>query len=910
MTVLVPGPAGVAHLRRRLAHHAGRGLLGPRVLTLDAFAAEHVAGAPALSPLECRLLLTEALRRYRNLFPGQDNARVAEALFELFEELTRHEVDPGADEDAFRDRLGRAYGAPPLAWLSREAQIVHRLWQAFGQDSAGRSPAAVHLRSLREAFAATAEPVHLLGIDELSRGERAIVAVALRAERAELWLQGRTAGHDGAATAALIEALGVEPERRSAAAGPLTALLDSSFADPSRHPDQPRHPESFRHPRASGDPDAPATRLDSRFHGNDPAAGNDDAVPLRLIEAGGAEHEARCVDLAVRQALLAGADDIVVLTQDRRLARRLRALLERAHVPLQDHAGWALSTSRAAAALDAWLECLEGRFRFRPLLDLLKSGYADVDPDALARLERLVYHEGIDGGLPALMAAAHSKPLAALLQQLQAAAFSLPRDDAALPARRWTEHLARSLDRIGLRERLMQDAAGAELARLLGHLDAAFARVPLTLRWDEFRDLLDGAIERATFAPGTGRGAVRLLTLEQAGNLRCGLLILAAATREQLPGGPDRAPFFSQSVRVELGLPDWRQRQALALARLRRALDGADAVVVTYAAGADDEPAQASPWIEAIDAQAARAGLRLRDLALPRLAASGESEVGDPAAGRAAPGQRPAPPAPAQLLPERLSATGHQALLDCPYRFFARSLLKLEAEHAPDEDPDRSDYGKRVHRILQAFATAVDGLPPPFTARITPANRAEAQARLEAIAAAVFAPDLARRALAMTWAAEFRASIPGLLDWMARRPPLREVRTEAELSEPLEGMRLHGILDRLETRMDGSRVIVDYKAGKVPKEEDVLSGESVQLLHYALLDPDVVAVEYRPLRDKKHEPVLLEAELPALRDAARARLRQALDGLRAGAPLPAHGTDTVCGYCEYIGLCRREDWRG
>src|SRR5204863_1320866 len=137
-----------------------------------------------------------------------------------------------------------------------------------------------------------------------------------------------------------------------------------------------------------------------------------------IVEAGGAEHEARCVDLAVRQALLAGTQDVVVLTQDRRLARRLRALLERAGVPLQDHAGWALSTSRAAAALDAWLECLEGRFRYRPLLDLLKSGFAKVDPEALDRLERrVICGQGIDGGLSALIAAAQSPALETLLKK-------------------------------------------------------------------------------------------------------------------------------------------------------------------------------------------------------------------------------------------------------------------------------------------------------------------------------------------------------------------------------------------------------------------------------------------------------------------------------------------------------------
>ncbi len=886
ITVVLPSAAAMPRLRRRLAHHAGRGLLGPRLATLAAFAAPETGGQSP-SALECRLLLTEALRRHRDIFPGQDNAHVAEALFELFEELTANHVDPGADEAAFRERLGRAYGAPAVEWLSREARIVHRLWQAFGQDSASRSPAALHLRALREALAhaTTAAPLHLVGIDAPSRAERAVLADALRDGHAEWWLAGRERGHDGAAIAALVQSLGVEPERRAASPGPLAALLDAAFDTEEKKDKKGTQPFSD-----------PSTEKGLR-----PLFG--------VVEAGSAEHEARCVDLAVRQALLAGTRDIVVLTQDRRLARRLRALLERAGVALQDYGGWALSTSRAAAALDAWLECIEGRFRFRPLLDLLKSGFVEVDAHALDRLERkLVFGEGIDGGLPALLAAAHSRPLEALLKQLRDAAFSLPRDGAAIEAQRWSELLQRSLDGTGLRARLDADSAGAALLRVLAQLGTAFARVPLALRWDEFRALLDAALERATFSPEAATGTVRLLTLDQAQPPACELLIVAGATREQLPGNAPRLPFFSQAVRAELGLPDWRAQRDLALARLRNALDGARQVLVTYAAGSEEEPAQLSPWIEAIEAQAARAGVSLRDAQLPRLAAGGACEVGDAAAQTATPQPRPAPSAPAALLPERLSATAHQALLDCPYRFFARSVLRLGAEHAPDEDPNRADYGDRVHRILEAFAQAVPGMPPPFAERIHAASRDRAHACLEEIADAVFAPDLSRRALALTWKAEFRAAIPGLLDWMASRPMLRAVSAEVELTRDLEGQSLHGYIDRLETRANGTQVVVDYKTGKIPKEADIVAGEAVQLLHYALLDPAIVAVEYRPLR-KGEKPQVYEDDLPQLRDAVRARLAGALRAVRAGAPLPAQGDEAVCKHCDYSGLCRREDWR-
>lgn len=879
--ILLPSPGGADRVARRLAHHAGRGLLGPQVRTLAAFAQAHAGGAPAYSALECQLLLTESLRRHRGLFPGQDHLRVAEALFELFEELTLEQVDPGADEAAFTSRLARGYGSGESEWLSREARIVQTLWQAFTTDTEGRSPARVHLRDLAAAFAAT-DLVHLVGFDALTRAEGQLVSQAVREGRAEMWLQGRTAGHDGAALSAFVEQLGIKLAERFGT--PVSQLLDRAFD------------------------------LDSRIRGNDGIRGND--IPakagiqnFRIAEAGGPEHEARCVDLAVREALLAGARDIAVITPDRRLARRLRALLERAGVPLQDHGGWALSTSSAAAALNSWLDCLETDFQFRPLLDLLKSSFMAAPAEALTHLERdLVYRDGIEGGLATLSAASKQDALKELLRRVHSAAFALPEEPARWDGRRWTDALLGGLRRLGLLDALRADDAGERLAQLLERIDATCKRLNLPMSWPEFRELLDRAIERETFAP-SARGPVRLLTLEQAQGLSCEVLVLAGATRDKLPGSPAARPFFNESVRLELGLPGWQSRRALALARLRRVLEAAPQVLVTFAAENEEEPAQASPWIEAIEFAA---GASLRETSLPARAGSAEVEVAQAAPEPAVPRSAPAPAVTATMLPEMLSASAHQALIDCPYRFYARSLLRLRAESAPDEDPDRSDYGQHVHLILQAFTEAVPKhpeLPPPFAAAVTPANRAAAQTRLEEIAAAVFAPELRTRALALRWQAEFRAAIPKLLDWFVKRPKLASVRSEVDLQQPFEGLTLGGRADRLEILAGGERTIVDYKTGKLPKKDDLAAGEQVQLLHYALLDPQVSSVEYLPVREDT-QPLALSEELPELREATRARLAAALASIRGGSTLIAHGDEATCEYCDFSGVCRREDWHG
>ena len=877
VTVLLPVSGAVPQLRRHLAAQTGAALLGPRLLTLQQFAAERGSGPVAMAPAECRLILVEALRRYRNLFPGQNLWQLAEALFSLFEELSLNAVTLPEDAEAFAGKLVTAYGARPLAALSREAQIIHTLWRAFLEETAERSPAAAYAASLRSAFAdlQADETLYLAGFDTLSGAERLALACTPDSAVPEIWLHGRGSGRDAAATLAFCTQLGREAEPLAAAEDARTRFLDAVL----------------------GVAEAQETSESPGFS---------------ITQAEGPEHEARCVDLAVREALLDGCATVAVVTEDRRLARRLRALLERAGIELQDRGGWALSTSAAAAALHAWLDSFERRFQFRPLLALLKSGFFNADPQALRTLERdLVYREGVESGLERYRARAAAHPeLRALLEQLEQVARVLPSIGRPRLLREWMSGVERSLQQLGLWQRFEQDEAGRRLLEILRELDSAFALRPQSADWREFRALLDRAVERATFVPpqGTRDRRVHLLTLEQSALLHSDAVILAGASRAQIPGAPAGEPFFNQSVRGELGLPNLSQRHALTLARLRRVLQAASRLHITYAADQPGEPAQLSPWIEAIESHAISLGLNLRDNALAAEAGTAATEISDAAPTAAVQRRRPAPAAPLQQLPQEISATAHQRLVDCPYQFFADACLGLQAEQAPDEDPDRSDYGQRVHRILEAFTQRVkEPLPEPFPAPVTAANREQAQARLQEIAAAVFTPDLQSRALAHVWVNEFQASIPGLLDWLSERNA-QEVSAEVEYRRDfVEGRRLRGKADRVETLGDGSLTLVDYKTGRAPRRADVESGEAVQLLHYALLDPRVAAVEYLPLREDQ-KALRIDADLEVLRDAVGGRLERSLHALARGAAMPALGDEGSCAWCDHRGLCRRGDW--
>lgn len=895
LTLVVATPLLLGPLRAALARAAGGALLMPQLLSLAQLAARHrEAAAPApLSALACRLQLAEWLTRLRSVFPGRDPMRVADALFQLFEELALNAVQLPERVEAFAEQLRAAYAAPELDALSREAQLVHQLWRAYTEEIGDRAPAVAHLRALQAACSEIRD-TWLIGHDRLSRAEARLLAPLLAEGRMALWTRGRSQGRDGEAPNRLASLLGLPAIDVPAKTTPRGRLLDALFAL-----DDKGLAERAQALAASG------------------------ACGIRLVAASSPEHEARIVELAVREALLAGHREVVVVSGDRRLARRLRALLERAGIALDDRIGWTLSTSRAAATLSAWLECLESGFHYRPLLDLLKSGFflgepvERPEPPLAARLDQLLHFPPRDlpevprAGLAALQQLVDRR-WPALFDRLQRASAELPVAGPPRLAVEWARATLASLNAVGLAAGLADDAAGSQVVAALRQLEQALDGLPLRLRWSEFRALLDRHLETSTFRPEVDPGLPRvpLLTLDQTAGLSADVIVLASATRAALPGAAPGEVLFNHAVRGELGLEAWPIRQALGVSRLRGLLEAAPTVIASYAADEDGDTPQPSPWLEALAAQARAAGHDdLHDPALAVRAGLAATRIAPREPIAVQPQAMPAPMASAALLPARLSAGSHQQLIECPYRWHAARNLRLDAGQDPDAEPDRSDYGDRVHRILCAFHEQRDpALPPPYAG---PAAVEPIAAHLEMLADAVFAPDLASRPLAAVWQREFARVRPWLAAQLAERSDAR-VLVEVELPRERAGWTLAGLVDRVEQRAEGA-TIVDYKTGsRVPDAKAMVSGEAVQLPHYALVVEAPAAIEYWKLggdlaAHKRIVGLPIDALTPLL-SAIEIRLQSLRSRLEAGHALPANGAAAVCEYCDHAGLCRRGSW--
>lgn len=913
-------------LRDALEHRAreqGHGaLLGPVVDTFPQWLARNIPlPVPVLSRPAQELVLVEALKSHGGLLGEEDPWRLGDHLLELFAELTLHRIPLETSLEAFQARLQRAYGIPgeAPASLSDEAQILHRLWGAWHSQLAAEGaldPAAAHLQRLQQGLGDLSGQTRLVLVGTQDLSEPELQWCARRAEEGRLlWvLQGdpdERTYHPGAPAQRIMEHLDLPPPTWEGLPA-LTECLNRAFD--------------------YGDKTLPARAATQRRRcPQSPLQGR-----ICLLECVHAEQEARAVSLQVRRWALQGAKRIGVVTEDRRLARRARALLERAGIDLDDSGGWALSTTSAAAVVERWFESVEEDFDHRPLLDVLKSPFLfDEDQGeahlaAVYRFEQdIVRHEQIARGMRRYRShleyrmerlehwpASAADALRGLLDRVEHAAEPLAHlpGERARPGGQLLERVRESLQRLGLWDRLERDAAGQRVVQEWTALHGAASNSRLTLTWSDFRTWFGRTLERYNFRPAGNHGAVQLLSLRQAQLGEFDALVVAGCDRRHLPGRGGGGAFFNERVRAELRLPTRAQRLAQEWHALRTLLERSPQILLSYHREENGEPLLPSPWLELLrtfHTLAYADGLRDPDLEV--LLAQGGTDVEPPEpVYPLGPMTHPAPRLPGELRPRTLSASAHQRLLDCPYRFFAADGLGLQPSEEIKEALAKSDYGERVHQCLEAFHGGIARLPGPLGAPLTAQNREQAIALLEQITAAVFARDLEDNFQHRAWLERWRRLIPAYVDWqMEREQAWRVTAVEQRGERDLDtDLRLKGRLDRIDRGASGQAVI-DYKTGTAPSQEAVDAGEAVQLPCYALLgEQPVERVEYLLLdRERVRTGARLEGEAlhRQTREVAQ-RLIELVEAMDQGSPLPAWGDPDTCRYCELDGVCRRQAW--
>ncbi|MEV6108137.1 PD-(D/E)XK nuclease family protein [Streptomyces sp. NPDC051940] len=265
-----------------------------------------------------------------------------------------------------------------------------------------------------------------------------------------------------------------------------------------------------------------------------------------------------------------------------------------------------------------------------------------------------------------------------------------------------------------------------------------------------------------------------------------------------------------------------------------------------------------------------------------------------PSAPPRAGGERSGPP-PASLSPSRASD-----FQTCPLLYRFRVIDRL-----PERPNAAATKGTLVHAVLERLFDdpAADRTVPRARAMVAPAWERLLADRPEL--AELFAEDGQAIDLA-GWLAEAEALVErwfALEDPALLEPAERELFVETELES---GLRLRGVIDRVDVAPTGEVRIVDYKTGKAPRPE-YAAGALFQMKFYAL-----VVWRLRGLVPRRLQLVYLgsgdvltydpdEGDLRGVERKLHALWRAIEAATASGDWRPRTGP--LCNYCSFQELC-------
>jgi RecB family exonuclease/inactivated superfamily I helicase len=618
-----------------------------------------------------------------------------------------------------------------------------------------------------------------------------------------------------------------------------------------------------------------------------------------------------------------------------------REVLRAAGIPCQLFDALPLAAEPFSAALDLVFSAVSSSFGRVPVIALLRSPHFRFARTASARdlvaLDRGLAEAGYLGELDALdrlidawTAKAPERGL--LARALRAATvmrevvgeLAILREPAPVAV-----HITHLLAFLRAHEQVPgpDDPLRARQLRARGAILGTLAA--LRTAYDRFDDapvdcdhvaaLIRRWIEGQTFQPLTGDSGVHVV---DAASARFGVfddVQLAGLVDGEWPDRPRRNIFYSPSLLRDLGWPAEADRLEGARASfvdLLR-LPAHRLVLSTFSLEAD-AIVTPSLLIEEVE----RAGLPLVESGVPpqrifdyeRLVFEDDAALQGPSRGMA-PGYSALP---------AYSLSALERYQDCPFKFFAADVLRLE--EAPEDESMLSPRarGRFIHEVFQRFFEAWDTrrlgtitsdrldtartlfqeVAEPLLERLPEADAALERTRLFGSAISVGVVDVVLG---------LEASRP-----IAVRERLLEHRFEGEFTiGGTDGRRvaLKGVADRIDL-LEGRRLrVVDYKSGSAPNARRAL-----QVPIYALCAQEELSARdhapwtvddaaYVALTGKRTlVPVVkagtADAEAP-LREA-RARLLDVLDGITAGVFPPRPHDEMLCRWCAYPSVCRKD----
>ena len=877
-----------------------------------------------------QLLFIEALQDHPDLFKEENQWQVTQALLKLFDELNLNQQNLFESETQWQQQLEQAYGIElkntasaevSFEHLQFESKLVYTLWHAWKtqlEESKYYDETADFISRLSHAPTVINKQQYFicLCLSSYSKSERCFIEHLISNEQCHIIEYEKTLSANNT-------------DNKYA----LSAFISETF-NPSAIPIKQRAQDY-------------ASQFPHAFT---------DKPPFQTFLASDEEQQIRAIDFFVRQQLLAGKNNIAVISEDRKLSRRLRALLERADVQLQDKAGWSLATTQAATIVERWLECIEEDFSAYPLLDCLKSPYlnitnkieqnsgqSDIDfKQDIYRFEHdLIFHENISSNISRyktqlkkrLQRLSHwpqdsYKTLTATLNFIEDNASELSllyKKNKKVRLSTFLQALLSSLQQMGVLENFQHDDAGLTLLKTFDSLKHSLHYADPELNWQDCRVWLGMALDAQNFTPTTNSSSVQLMTLSQASHLYFDCVIITSVQSQHYPGSADNNPFFNQAVRASLQLSTWEEQREQRHELFNRTLLAAPEVLLTACNEENGEAKPISPWLEllisfyqlAFTPTQKEAVLNtgiLENQTLHELVNSQAEVFNSDEKQLPKKSQQATSSIPDELIPEKVSASSYQRMVNCPYQYFSADALRLKPLEELSDELRKSDYGERIHFILQIFHHGHDKFGAAFKPAVDENNKTQAVEYLSELSEKVFLKDLENNVLHRSWLYRWKKHIPAYIEWQIQQQLDWNIyQSEESLEQQLTGLTLYGRVDRIDCNRDNNtHAIIDYKTGKTARQEDVDSGENVQLSTYALLDKDASEVSYLSV-DSSDQKVTSKACLSAEalntnRELNKQRLTELFEQIKNKQQLPAWGDDSACRFCHFSGLCRKQEW--
>ena len=628
-----------------------------------------------------------------------------------------------------------------------------------------------------------------------------------------------------------------------------------------------------------------------------------------------------------------------------------REVMRSAGIACQTFDALPLAGEPYAAALDLVLSCVSANFARGPSMALLRSPHFDFgEKDDIPALDRALAESGYLGD---------AESLDRLLESWRAGAPVRGRIERALRAGEVLRGVMRELTPLGSRapvashldcllsfvtkherdagsESRPRRARGAILGTLIGLRDgwARFDNTPVDS--DVVAALIRRWIEIQTFAPRAGTSGVHLVDAWSARFGDFDETHLAGLVDGEWPEPARRNIFYSSSILRELGWPAESDRlageRALFAELLRLPACRLSASVFTLEGDALVSP---SSLIDELD----HAGFETRETPTPAVRIfEYEALCFEPL--ETSPLRTPERRAWAERRWHRQAVTersrgwtgAHRApayslsalerYQDCPFKFFASDVLRLEEVPEDESTLSPRSRGRFIHEVFQRFFEAWDARG---AGAITSESLDDARALMTAIAepllARLPAADAALERARLFGSAISTASVDVVFE--------REVSSDARvvsrrLEHRLEGefglgdpdgrrVPLKGVADRIDV-LEGNRLrVIDYKTGSAPNPRRAL-----QVPIYALSAQEREAsggqawtideAAYIAFTGKRsYVPVIKPGSaVDEVLNAARERLFAAVDGIERG-EFPARPHDPIiCTWCAFVAVCRKD----